>query len=214
MAADRAARWLDITVPIRSDMVTYEGDPAVCFERAASIAGGDTANVSRLDFGVHTATHVDAPVHFIEGAPGVESLDPEALIGGCAVIDATKVRANLDENILRGLPIPEGAARILFKTTNSRLWDRGSFSPDFIGITEDGARYLLGRGARLVGIDYLSVAPYGDPGPTHRALLEARCVILEGLDLRHVEPGPYELLALPLLIPGSDGGPTRAFLRR
>ncbi|MGE5594593.1 MAG: cyclase family protein, partial [Hyphomicrobiales bacterium] len=109
---------------------------------------------------------------------------------------------------------PDATDRLLFRTRNSRLWDEPAFSRDFIGLTVGAAMALLRRGVRLVGIDYLSIAPFGDPAPTHRALLEAGAVILEGLDLRHVDPGLYELVCLPLLIPGSDGAPTRALLRR
>ena len=205
--------WIDVSVPIRPGMVVYEGDPPVCFERTASLANGDLANVSRLDFGVHSGTHIDAPVHFIEGRPGIEGVPLDALIGPAVVVDATALGADIDAWALESLDIPRGAERILFKTANSRLWELDHFSPDFIGLTEDAAQLLVADGVRLVGIDYLSIAPKADPAPTHRALLEAGCVILEGLDLRLVEPGSYDLIALPLLIPGSDGGPTRALLR-
>lgn len=205
--------WIDVTVPIREGMVVYEGDPPVCFERATSIAKGDLANVSRLDFGVHTGTHVDAPVHFLEGHAGVEAIPIEALVGPALVVDAGRLRADIGAEDIVALGIPAGTERVLFRTTNSGLWELGRFSNDFIGLKEGAAEALLGLGARLVGIDYLSIAPRHDPAPTHRALLSAGCVILEGLDLRTVVPGWYELMALPLLIPGSDGGPTRALLR-
>lgn len=206
--------WIDITVPIRPGMVIYDGDPAVSRHRVQSIAGGAICNVSRMDLGVHTGTHIDAPVHFIDGAGGVEVTPLDALIGTARVVDATAITRDLDEALLRGLDLPLGAQRLLFKTPNSRLWDRDTFSDDFFGITEGGARYLVGRGVRLVGIDYLSIAPKDNPAPTHIALLEAGVVILEGLDLRKVEPGDYMLACLPLLIPGSDGAPSRALLTR
>lgn len=204
--------WIDISVPIRPGMPIYEGDPAVGLERVTSLAIGDLANVSRLDFGVHTGTHIDAPVHFLDGGGGVESLSPEALIGPAFVADATHLTADIDAAALRTVGIPSGVERLLLKTHNSRLWDLDHFSDDFIGLTDDAAREVIARGIRLVGIDYLSIAPRHDPAPTHRALLEAGVVILEGLDLRRVSAGSYELVALPLLIPGSDGGPTRALL--
>jgi arylformamidase len=206
--------WIDVTVPIRPGMVVYEGDPPVCLERTASLANDDLANVSRLDFGVHTGTHIDAPIHFLEGGAGIESLDVDALIGPAVVADATALQSDIDARALESLDIPRGAHRILFKTANSRLWELDQFSGGFIGLTADAAQLLVGRGVRLVGIDYLSIAPRRDPAPTHRILLEAGCVILEGLDLRSVAPGNYDLIALPLLIPGSDGGPARVLLRR
>jgi arylformamidase len=206
--------WIDITVPIKPGMIVYKGDPDVKLTREQSIASGAICNVSSLDFGVHSGTHMDAPVHFIEGAAGAESIPLDAGIGPAQVVDATSITGDLSEQVLRGLSLTEGAERLLFKTPNSRLWALDSFSGDFFGITEDGARYLVGRGVRLVGIDYLSIAPMGDPKPTHVAFLESGVVILEGLDLRAVEPGEYELSAMPLLVPGSDGAPTRAAVRR
>jgi arylformamidase len=199
----------DISVPIRPGMVTYEGDPLVHLTRALSIAGGASANVSRLDFGVHTGTHVDAPVHFVEGAAGADELPLEVLIGPAHVVDATGVGGQLDETALRGLELPD-AERLIFKTTNSELWALDRFSPEMVKLTGDGARYLIGRGVRLVGIDYLSV---GDE-QAHVELLRAGVVPLEGVDLRGIEPGEYELVCLPLRLVGADGAPARAVLWR
>ena len=212
-ASPGSGAWIDVTVPIRSGMVVFEGDPPVRLERTADMASGAVANVSRLDFGVHTGTHMDAPVHFIPGAPGAEAIPIDAMLGRAAVIDATHLAGDIDAAALASLDMPDGIDRIVLKTANSRLWEQASFSRDFIGITEDAARELVRRGTRLVGIDYLSIAPFGNPAPTHVALLEAGVVILEGLDLRRVGAGLYELVCLPLLIPGSDGAPTRALLR-
>ncbi len=203
---------IDITVPIRSGMIVYEGDPPVQRALAQSIAAGAICNVSRLDCGVHTGTHIDAPVHFIEGAAGIEATPLEALIGDAHVVDATAITHDIDAATLAHLAIPAGATRVLFKTPNSRLWERDAFSPNFLGLTEDAARELVRRGVRLVGIDYLSIAPKADPAPTHIALLSAGVVIVEGLDLRAVRPGAYHLICLPLLLEGSDGAPARALL--
>jgi arylformamidase len=199
----------DISVPIRPGMVTYEGDPPVHLALAHSIAGGASANVSRLDFGVHTGTHVDAPIHFLEGAAGADSLPLGVLIGPAHVVDATGVAEELDEKALRGLGLPE-AERLIFKTTNSELWALDRFSPEMVKLTGDGARNLIGRGVRLVGIDYLSV---GDE-QAHVELLRAGVVPLEGVDLRGIEPGEYELVCLPLRLVASDGAPARAVLIR
>lgn len=201
---------IDISVPIRPGMVVYEGDPEVHLDRARSIADGASANVSRLDCGVHSGTHVDAPVHFIEGSAGAETLPLEVLVGAVHVVDATGVQHVLDEEALRRLALPERAERLIFKTTNSRLWERDEFTGEFVRLTGDGARYLVGRGVRLVGIDYLSV---GDE-EAHVELLRAGVVPLESLDLRGVEPGEYRLVCLPLRIVGSDGAPARAALIR
>jgi arylformamidase len=200
---------IDISVPIRPGMIVYEGDPDVRLERVLSIADGASANVSRLDFGVHSGTHVDAPVHFIEGAAGAEALRLDALVGDAYVVDATTVES-LDEETLRELRLPEGAERLLFQTTNSRLWERAGFTPDFVQLSADGARLLVARGVRLVGIDYLSI---GDED-VHRELLSAGVIVVESLDLRGVDPGTYRLVCLPLRLVGSDGAPARAVLVR
>jgi arylformamidase len=197
----------DISVPIRARMPVYDGNPGVELERASSIADGDPANVSTLTFGVHTGTHVDAPLHFIDGAPGAEGLPLDALVGPAVVVDATGVDA-LGEAELEGLGIPAGAERVLLKTRNSELWNRDDFIRDFLRLDGSGARFVVARGIRTVGIDYLSI---GDR-EAHRELLGAGVVPVEGLDLRGVEPGEYTFICLPLDIVGSDGGPARAIL--
>jgi arylformamidase len=204
----------DISAPISNGMVVWEGDPEVRLERFSAIAWGSLANVSRLTFGVHTATHIDTPIHFIEGAPGAEAIPLDALLGPVHVVDATEFSEHLDEADLARLELPRDGERLIFKTRNSELWDLPHFSRDYLGLTEGAARALVRSGARLVGIDYLSIAPFTDPAPTHRVLLGAGVVVLEGLDLRRVEPGAYELLCLPLLLEGSDGAPARAILVR
>jgi arylformamidase len=201
---------IDISVPIRPGMVVYEGDPPVHLEQALSIAEGASANVSRLDFGVHSGTHVDAPVHFIDGAPGADTLPLDVLVGPAQVVDATGVERVLDEGALRELALPDGPQRLIFKTPNSRLWETEGFTRDFVRMDGGGARYLIAHGIRLVGIDYLSI---GDE-EAHVELLRAGVVPLESLDLRGVEPGAYRLVCLPLRIVGSDGAPARAVLIR
>lgn len=205
--------WHDISVPLRSGMATFRGDPPVLLERAASMSAGAICNISRLDFGVHSGTHIDAPGHFIDGAVGIEGIDLDTLVGPAVVVDARSIEGHFDPDALYGLGLPAGTERLLFRSRNSELWARPDFDASFAGLTYDGARLLVERGIRLVGADYLSIAPFDDPTPTHVALLEAGVVIVEGLDLRGVEPGAYELVCLPLLIPGSDGGPARAAIR-
>jgi arylformamidase len=193
---------LDISVAIRPGMVTYPGDPQVYLERVSSIAAGAQANLSRLDFGVHSGTHVDAPLHFIDGAPASESLPLDVLIGPCEVVAADRLDV---EAVAR---VPEGCERVLFKTPNSELWSRDTFADEFTRLDGAAAGLLVERGVRLVGVDYLSV---GDE-EAHRTLLGAGVVAVEGLDLREVEPGRYRLVCAPLKIVGSDGAPARAVL--
>jgi arylformamidase len=199
----------DISVPIHADMHIYRGNPGVILARHESIADGAHANVSRLELGVHSGTHVDGALHFIDGAAGTEALPLETLVGPVEVVDATGIETDLGEAALRSLRLGD-SERVLLKTRNSRLWELPDFTHDFIRLTGSGARYLIGRGVRLIGIDYLSI---GDVD-AHRELLGAGVVAVEGLDLRAVEPGAYELICLPLRLEGSDGAPSRAILVR
>ena len=195
---------IDVSVPIRTGMVTYPGDPEVRLERVSSIPEGAVANLTRIDMGAHSGTHVDAPVHFIEGAPGAEQLPLDTLLGQCVVVETGGLA---EADVAR---TPEGASRVLFKTPNSELWARDEFPDHFARLDGAAARVLLERGVRLVGVDYLSV---GDE-EAHRLLLGAGVVPIEGLDLRGVEPGEYFLVCAPLKLVGSDGAPARVLLVR
>jgi arylformamidase len=201
-------KLIDISVPIREGMFTTPGDPGVRVERARSIERGDEVNVTRLDYGVHSGTHLDAPIHFIEGGDGAEAIPPETLIGPAHVVDATRIARTLDARAIGSLDLPEGATRILFKTRNSLLWKRAGFTVDAVKLNGSGAKALLDAGVRLVGIDYLSIGDH----PAHTTLLGAGIVPLEGLNLSGVEPGPYTLIATAMPLVGSDGAGVRALL--
>jgi arylformamidase len=210
-------RIYDVSVPISAATPTYPGDPGIEVKQWAAIANGDAANVSLLHFGAHTATHVDAPAHFIEGAPKVDAMPLDALIGPARVV---RMPDSVDAIKANHLPaqIIEGATRVLFKTRNSAFWSDATrgFREDFTYITPDAARTLVQSGVRLVGMDYLSVEKFrAERHETHEILLSNGVVILEGLDLREVAAGDYELICLPLKITGGsgDGAPARAVLR-
>jgi len=205
----------DITVPTSAETPVYEGDPNVEITSASAIARGDAANVSRLCCGVHTATHVDAPVHFIEGSRSVSELELEKLIGKCRVVEIDKSVMAIEAGHLENL---DGAERVLFKTRNSDFWNDFSqgFRKDFTYLAPGAAKALVDLQIKLVGIDYLSVEKFGaETFDTHITLLEKEVVIIEGLDLREVSAGDYELICLPLKIGGGagDGAPARTILR-
>ena len=206
----------DVTVPISEKVPVYEGDPPVEIETANAIRRGDAANVSRLCCGVHTATHVDAPNHFIEGTRRVHELDLEKLIGKCRVVEIDENVEAIDTKHLKNLA---GVERVLFKTRNSEFWNDTSqgFRKDFTYIAPDAAKALVELGIKLVGIDYLSVEKFGSTDfSTHITFLEKEVVIVEGLDLREVSAGDYELICLPLKLVGGtgDGAPARTILRQ
>ena len=190
---------IDVSVPVRSGMITYPGDPEVRLERVSSIGDGDVVNLSRLDLGVHSGTHVDAPLHFLEAGAAVETLSLHVLVGPCAVVEGLDPAA-----------VPAGVERVLFKTPNSRLWERDEFSEDFAELDGPAAQALVAGGVRLVGIDYLSI---GDE-EAHTVLLGAGVVAIEGLDLREAEPGEYRLICAPLKLEGAEGAPARVLLLR
>ncbi len=209
-------RIYDVTVPLSENVPVYEGDPAVKIESAHAIARGDAANVSRLCFGAHTATHVDAPNHFIEGGRRVDELDFGELLGTCRVVEIDESVTAIETAHCENL---EGVERVLFKTRNSNFWNDPAqgFRKDFTYITPDAAKALVDLGIKLVGIDYLSVEKFGaETFETHITLLEKEVIIVEGLDLREVSGGDYELICLPLKMIGGtgDGAPARTILRQ
>lgn len=204
---------IDISVGISPDLPVWPGDPPIEMNRLSSIAEGANSNVTRLAAGVHVGTHVDAPRHFIDGGAGVEQLPLEPLIGEALVVALPEVEI-IDGESLAAAGIPADVQRLLFKTRNSEIWQKegAGFQKDYVAIEESGARWLVERGIQLVGVDYLSVAPWGDSVPTHRRLLQAEVVIVEGLNLSGVAPGRYQLYCLPIKLVGSDGAPARALL--
>ena len=205
----------DITLTLSSTLPVWPGDPAVRIERMKKIEEGANSNVSELQMRVHSGTHIDAPVHFInDSSTSVESISLDRLIGFCVVVEVPDAVTEITRPVLESLYLPQGSKRILFKTRNSKFWGEHSteFHPDFVGISEDAAQFLVERGYQLVGIDYLSISPYKRSRPTHEAFLNAGVVILEGVDLSRVGEGYYSIFCLPLKLEGSDGAPARVIL--
>jgi arylformamidase len=208
---------IDISLPISPELLVWPGNPGIEVLPQQRIADGDDANVSELRIGTHTGTHVDPPLHFVAGGVGIDGVPLEVLMGPAVVADARGLRGELGAAELEGLDVPRGTERLLLRTDNSDLW-RGlpaEFPADYACLAVGGARWIVERGIRLVGVDFLSVERRGTPGhPTHKALLTNGVTIVEGLDLGEVEPGDYELRVLPLRIVDGDGGPARAVLVR
>jgi arylformamidase len=208
------ARLIDVSLPVGPDLLTWPGDPGIEVQPAKRIARGDPSNVSELRIGTHTGTHVDPPVHFVEGADPIDRVPLDVLFGDAVVADLTGAGA-IGPSELEELDLRDGTERLLCKTKNSELWTRGrvEFPDDYVAVTPEGARWIVDRGLRLVGVDFLSVEARGAEGhPVHTTLLENGVIIVEGLDLSAVEPGPYTFACLPLRIADGDGGPARAML--
>jgi arylformamidase len=208
-------RAIDISVAVHPGMPVYRGNPRIEARRVMTLAR-DGVNLRRYCLGSHTGTHVDAPVHFVKGGRGVDALEVSRFIGPAFVADLRLVARAIDGQALEAAHIPAHTERVLLRTRNSRLWHPvRPFRTDFVYLDPDGARWLIQRGVRLVGIDYLSIEGFHVVGaPTHKRLLRAGVPILEGLDLYRAAPGPYWLTAVPVRWRGSDGAPTRAVLWR
>ncbi len=204
----------DVTLSISPTLPVWPGDPPVVLEQVSSMDAGAHDNVSRLACGVHTGTHVDAPHHFLNDHRTVESLSLDILVGPARVVQISENIKVVSADVLENAGIPSGTVRLLLKTRNSQLWEQGerNFFTDFVGISADGADWLVQHQIKLIGIDYLSVAPYKQSIPTHRTLLGAGVIIVEGMDLSAVQPGTYQLYCLPLKLAGSDGAPARVIL--
>jgi len=205
--------WIDVTRPIFHGMPSWPGDPEPLIERFATIGPESFCNTSKLSMSVHTGTHMDAPLHFIEGAASMDAMPLDAVIGEARVVqinDPIAVRPQeLPADLTRG-------ERILFKTRNSaELWAKPGFQRDFVYISHAAAKVLAEKRVRTVGVDYLSVGGFhADMQETHLTLLGAGIWVIEGLDLSQVEPGRYEMICLPLRLQGTEGSPARAALRR
>ena len=206
---------IDISVPLLPEMPVWPGDGDFRIVPVKRMAKGDKNNLSRLDCGLHTGTHVDAPWHFLEEGNTVEQLPLDAMIGEAFVAHLPQVEIIAADTLVR-LALPNGTTRLLLRTRNSESWERGikEFRKGFVALTSDAAEWLVNRGIRLIGVDYLSVSPYGDGPQIHQILLRAGIVIIEGLNLTGVEPGNYELICLPLRLNDADGAPARAVLRK
>ena len=208
-------RAYDLTLPLRADLPTYPGEPGPRTEPLARLDRGDPANVSALSLGLHTGTHVDAPIHFLPEGVGVDALPLESLAGPAAVIEIDDVPLIGARELAAAHAHSTPPRRLLLKTRNSAFWDNHptAFRTDYTALALDGAEWLVAQGVCLVGIDYLSIEAYEAAGhPVHRRLLGAGVVIVEGLDLRQVSAGAYWLVCLPLLVPGADGAPARVLL--
>lgn len=203
---------LDVSMPLREGMPAMPGDPPVELRPLARLDAGSPFNLSRLTLGTHAGTHLDPPGHFLPGAPLADRLDLRLLNGECRVVRVPSRAGTISPAELER--VPQGTKRVLLRTANSTRWARKlEYFADYVGLSLEGARLLLRRGVRLVGIDSLSIEhDLSERFPVHRELLGNGAVILEGLLLAGARPGRYELRCLPLRVQDGDGGPARAVL--
>jgi len=208
----------DVTLSLRSDMPAWPGEPGPSIAPHTRIKEGRSANVSIVTFANHTGTHVDPPLHFFDSGAPVDELPLEAMIGPCHVL-RYDARPHISAAWLEEQGVPPAVTRLLFRTRNSERWrdPTAPFVKDFVALDESAAGWCVERGVVLVGVDYLSIEPFGSSPkghPVHKTLLRRGVVVIEGLDLHEVEPGAYEIMCLPLKLRGGDGAPARVVLAR
>ncbi|MBA4385708.1 MAG: cyclase [Anaerolinea sp.] len=206
----------DVSLTIREGMPVWPGDEQVVLQRRTKIEEGAHANVSFLHLSVHTATHVDAPFHFLADGSKVDEMPLDVLVGPVQLVEVPDSVKVINAEVIAGLSIADEPKRLLFKTSNSHYWDLDTdeFQTGFVGIDLSGSEELVKRGIKLVGIDYLSASPYKVSKPTHDVLLGSSMIIIEGLDLREVKAGFYNIYCLPLKLHGADGAPARVILTK
>ncbi len=203
----------DISVPLQNGMHFWQGDPEPKITRLEDHERGDAWTTSHLSFAAHIGTHIDAPLHRIRGGNTIDKLDLGTLIGRAYVVDLMSVDSEIRASDLDVRNIPSNVKRLLFKTRNGELWARQGFQKDFVALSADGAQWIVERGIKLVGMDYLSADIFiAESAPAHDALLNASVVIVEGMMLQNVAAGWYTLVCLPINIAGADGAPARAIL--
>ena len=207
-------RIIDISLEITPGMAVWPGQDGVTLERHQKIEDGANANVTYFGSSVHTGTHVDAAFHFLPDGKTIDEISLEILVGPVQVVQIPSNVLVINEEVIDNLKLEPVVERLLFKTSNSEFWQRPDepFHQHFIAIDESGAKALVERGIKLVGIDYLSISPFKKSRPTHNVLLGNEVVILEGLNLSEVSMGKYMLYCLPLKLHGADGSPARVIL--
>lgn len=206
------SRIHDISVPVRTGGLVYPGNPDIAIELQQAVARGAGANVSMIRFGSHTGTHVDAARHFFDDGEPVDRIDLDTLIGPAIVLEFDDSLMSVGASDLANHDL-RGHKRVLLRTRNSGFLSDSEFHRDYTFLAPDGAEYLVSKGVKLVGIDYLSIEQFrSGHHRTHRTLLEKNVVIVEGLSLGDISPGEYDLVCLPLRLEGLDGAPARAVL--
>jgi arylformamidase len=206
-------RWIDISVPVFNGLVHWPGDPTVSLESVKDMASGAANDLSKVNMGSHSGTHIDAPSHFIKGGKTVSSMPLDQTTGIARVIEIHHTSYVTPEELAEH-HIRQGE-RILLKTRNSsRAWYKEPFNKNFVSISSAAADFIAKKALKAVGIDYLSVGAFrGDGGYIHRTLLGSGIWLIEGIDLSAVNPGKYFLYCLPLRLEAAEGAPARALLR-
>ena len=202
----------DLSMPVRTGGLVYPGNPEIVIEPQQAISQGAGANVSRISFGSHTGTHVDAAKHFFDDGQTVDQIPLDRLVGPALLIAVEQSLASVAASELERHDLRDHT-RILIRTRNSAYLSDPAFHRDYTYLAPDAAEYLVSKGVELVGVDYLSIEQFhSGHHRTHRTLLDNDVGIVEGLSLAGIPPGDYDFICLPLRLEGIDGAPARAIL--
>lgn len=201
---------IDISVSIDKHTPLWPNSSGLRLTPIAQLGKKKAFNETHLEMNAHVGTHIDAPLHFIQKGVSIDRSPLETFMGSAVVIDLPRVK-EITAKDLEKLSLPKGTKRILFKTSNSKLWKK-KFQKDYVGLTMGAADWVVRNGVQLVGMDYLSVAKMSEAVEVHRILLGKGIYILEGINLSGVKPGSYELICMPLKISGAEASPARAVL--
>jgi arylformamidase len=200
----------DITPPVTQRLAVWPGDTPPERQVLLDMSRGDAVTLSTLRATVHLGAHADAPSHYGAAAPSIESRPLDLYLGPCQVVRVDAARGSRVTAAQVGEIIR--APRILIAT--GTFPDPCAWNGDFAALDPGLVDRLHARGVRLVGIDTPSVDLLDSKDlPAHKRFLAHDMAILEGLVLRDVPEGVYELIALPLPLAGFDASPVRAILR-
>lgn len=204
---------IDISLPVNKDLPLWPTSSGFSYKQLSKIGKGVFVNESHLNMNLHTGTHIDAPLHFVKNGSSIETAPLDVFFGPAVVVFIPGV-TEISLAHLEKLGLPKGVKRILFKTDNSKVWPLKvkKFKKNYVGLTAEAATWLVKRGVKLVGIDYLSIATLKEAKEVHQVLLGKGAYILEGLNLSHVKPGEYTLACFPVKLTGAEASPTRAVL--
>lgn len=204
--------WIDISLPLSAELVHWPGSIGFISKQHMSVEKGDDANVSHIQMDVHSGTHIDAPLHFLKDGRSVKDIPLEKLIGECFVLESLNGKSITNNDIER---VPLGVKKLLIKTANSSLWSepKHAFNEEYVALDLSGATAAAERGFDLLGVDYLSIQKFTESTDAHRVLLKKNIVLLEGIDLREVNEGVYDLWCLPVRMDDLEAAPCRALLK-
>jgi arylformamidase len=203
----------DISMPVSPAMLYWPGCPPVGVSWFAEFSKGDNSRHSVWNLSMHAGTHIDSPAHVLPDGFKLDSFNLESFVGQALVLDLSAIQHRIEPADL-GEVQRQRPSRVLFKTSNSIFRHDKPFDQNYVALSSEGAQFLVDNGVILVGIDYLGIEPFTNLPfcPTHEVLMKAGMPIIEGLDLRGVEPGSYFLVCLPLRLVGAEASVARAVL--